>query len=324
MSRRQACFVAASQELAAVENETKELVIHAAEMRAARILSGCSGDVRKRRVMAVQKSFKMIPLAEITILPEIQIRIRLDEGHVGDIKDAIDEGVDIDPIDLFVDDQDRKILGDGMHRYTAFVNSKRDKIPAMVHDDNPKDAVSEAIEFSLRRNCHHGLRMTPDDKRRAVWVALSDKIIRRKGDKPIAELCGVSAGLVKKIRADNVDPTAQPKKKKVAKKKAPKSVVSRASTPEPEEPSPLMERVNALKDWIKGGYMDWPTVAELFETPNHTPILWPKTGAAVSFVKDGKKTTVEVKQIRIARKAGEYYFEFEVGNTVPAASGSAA
>jgi anti-sigma28 factor (negative regulator of flagellin synthesis) len=259
-----------------------------------------------------EKSFKMISLADITILPEIQIRIKLDESHVEEIKEALDDGVDIDPIDLFLDSEDRKILGDGMHRYTAYINSKRDKIPANVHEDNPADAVTEAIEFSLKRNCHHGLRMSTEDKRRAVWVALSNNIIRRRGDAPIAALCGVSAGLVKKIRADNVDPTAAPARKKAAKKKASSGSTTVASTPEPEQASPIEERIKTIKEWISDGYMDWQTAFPLFETRTHQPVMWPKAVTSILLDKDGKRTRVPIKAQKIVRKGTEFTIEFEV------------
>lgn len=277
--------------------------------------------------MAEIKPSRMIPIGDIAILPDIQIRIRVSEVKVQEYTAALKDDVDMDPIDVFVDKDERKILSDGMHRVLAYAAAKRDKIPAIVHDENPEDAISEALEFSMRRNCHHGLNMSNEDKRRAVALALSDKLLKRKGDRALGQLCGVSAGLVAKIRK-NPDKATEPRKKPVKKTKdSEKSGASvsaqrestpasgsttKADKPEFREDSPTQDRYRMLKEWVESGQLDWPIVSNLFSNKKYVAVLQPKELDGMILFDKGKQVgTIAVKSLKFIRKGDKHFVEVE-------------
>lgn len=264
-----------------------------------------------------EKAFKMIPIGAITILPDIQVRIKVNDSQVEGYTAALKDDVDMDPIDLFEDKDGRMILGDGMHRWLAYGAAKREKIPANVHDENPEDAISEALEFSIRRNCHHGLMMSSEDKRRAVALALSDKIIKRKSDRSVAQLCGVSPSLVTKIRA-NPSKATEPRKKPTTKKEkaekpapATKSAPVSRKGPEFVEDNPVQERFKMLKEWKEAGYLDWPVVANMFSTKTHTATLQPNKVDGLIVIGGGKRGTIAIKSLKFFRKGDKYFVECE-------------
>lgn len=266
--------------------------------------------------MATQLKAKLIPIADITLLPEIQIRIKVNDDVIEEYKEKILDGADMDPIDTFVDDQDRNILGDGVHRYMAYIAAGQEKIPAFVHDDNPKGALTDALEFSIRRNGRHGHKLSIDDRSRAVFLALQDKTLKRRNDRPLAELCGVSPALVKKIREKGYDPleakAARAKKNRAAKKKATSSAPAVVDHPDTTSVGQFESRVKQLQEWVRDGFIDWPAVAGIFESDTLMPLLWPKKITTILLDNGTKKTRVSITKQLITRKGGDYFVEYQV------------
>jgi hypothetical protein len=201
---------------------------------------------------------ELVKLDEIVILPEIQIRVKISPKTIEEYAAGMAEGVKYDDIDLFIDDQERKILADGTHRLMAAQNRGLKTISATIHKCEPAEALSQALEMSLRKNGAHGLRLTPADKRRAVSLALDDKRIRKLGDKPIAVLCGVSPQLVKDVRK------GEPKDVEVSDHKRSKPKPRSIPDEVVEDSDPTDERVRTLKSWVQEGKISWPDVAAVF------------------------------------------------------------
>ncbi len=66
----------------------------------------------------------------------------------------------------------------------------------MVYHGN----LHDALRFALGANAHRGLRMTPEDKRNAVRLALA--AFPDYSNRTIAEVCGVSRWTVGQFRKD--------------------------------------------------------------------------------------------------------------------------
>lgn len=273
---------------------------------------------------AVDKIGTWVPISGITLIPELQIRIEVDQEHVSQLTQAFRDEIEVDPIDLVIDAEGQKVLADGTHRYLGCAGAGLEKIRAIIHECDPKKALSTALEISLRNNCHHGLKLTAAGKRKAVGMAVRDDVIRKQSDRAIARLCGVSPNLVAEVRKDP-DKKPAPKKKKVAEKTVEVSAHTRsgsqteAKAPEPGVKSMLQTRVDTVTEWIKQGSLDWPTVAEIFTSKTHTPTLFPKSISTMWLMINGSKKTIPIKNCKIQKVGLEYFLEVEAADAKMAA-----
>ena len=88
-------------------------------------------------------------------------------------------------------------VGDGWHRIAATDICKRASVTAIVSEGGRQAALLKA----LSANSRHGLRRTNADKRRAVEVAVAAYPDWSNGK--VAEACGVSEGLVRKVTKES-------------------------------------------------------------------------------------------------------------------------
>lgn len=234
---------------------------------------------------------EQIKLDEIVMLPEVQIRVKINPKVIEEYAASMAEGVKFNDVDIFIDDQERKILADGAHRVMAAQNRGLKTISATVHECEPAEAVSRALEMSLLRNGPHGLRLSPADKRKAVAMALEDKRIRKMGDKPISRLCGVSPQLVADVRKGEKEkdvPVDSHKRKKPSPRTITEEVV--------EDSDPTDERVRTLKSWVEEGKVSFPDVASVFNNDKRVALLIPRA-AKVRVI--GKKAGKEFEFVSI-------------------------
>jgi len=82
------------------------------------------------------------------------------------------------------------------------------EIEAEIHDGSRRDAIL----FAVSANDKHGLRRTNADKRRSVLVLLEDFEWSEWNNTKIAEVCGVSATFVDKIRKETNTPSPATRK----------------------------------------------------------------------------------------------------------------
>jgi hypothetical protein len=219
----------------------------------------------------------------------------------------MESGVKFDPVDAFTDTievegvkQERIILADGWHRILAFEEREILKIEVNIHEAESGDAIAEAIEFSCERNGKHGLPLSRADKRNAVVMILQNATLKRKGDRPIAKMVGVSPQLVKEVRYElaNVDNTTDV----TAHKRKPKSKIPDAVADPVSDDND--ERVNTFKSWVDSGFIEWPNVVSAFESGSHIPVLIPKTPHKVVLVRGEKKMSMECTGVSVKRKDG--------------------
>lgn len=250
---------------------------------------------------------KLVKIEDIIRLPEIQIRTRISKGTVDQYVDSMEEGVKFDPVDAFTDSievegvkQERIILADGWHRILAFEEREVLKIEVNLHPAESGDAIAEAIEFSCERNGKHGLPLSRADKRNAVVTILQNATLKRKGDRPIAKMVGVSPQLVKEVRYElaNVDNVTDV----VAHKRKPKSKIPDAVVEDVGDENE--ERIRTFEKWVDSGFIEWPNVVKAFESASHVPVLIPKTPHKIVLVRGDKRVNMEVSSVSVKRKDG--------------------
>jgi hypothetical protein len=144
-------------------------------------------------------------LTEITADPEVQARVGLSEEVIADYGSAMLEQIDTEgalqfsPCVVF---REAKTfwLSDGFHRYTAALrtNGKVDRLDCEIRQGSKRDAML----FALGANITHGLRLSNEDKRKAVSCMLRDEEWQKWADREIARQCGVAHSFVGKVRAE--------------------------------------------------------------------------------------------------------------------------
>ena len=152
--------------------------------------------------MNIQK----IRLEKIKVDGDLQVRDKIIEDAVREYADVIRNGGKMPPVTVFFDGKAYH-LADGWHRYFAHKQAAFPEIEADVREGTRRDAIL----FAVSANDKHGLRRTNADKRRAVLVLLEDFEWSEWNNTKIAEVCGVSATFVDKIRKEmnTVTPTTR-------------------------------------------------------------------------------------------------------------------
>lgn len=149
---------------------------------------------------------RTVTLDEIRIDGGTQPRAAISEATVGEYAAAMNDGVQLPPMDLFFDGA-AYWLADGFHRYHAARQIGLKSAPVTVHAGTRRDAVL----FAVGANQAHGLRRTNEDKRRAVLTLLNDEEWVKWSDKEIGRRCGVTHTLVGDCRRGFRRPSADGK-----------------------------------------------------------------------------------------------------------------
>lgn len=148
-----------------------------------------------------------------------QPRVGLDHDHVESMVRALNDDLtvfDDKPIQVW------RIAGklwivDGHHRHAAFKSLKKSiatigvvvnetvRDDGMTDDEHIEKSRSEALQYAIKANLHHGspLKRSRKDNQRAVELLLGNPTTRQLSDSMIAELVGVSGPTVAKIRKSN-------------------------------------------------------------------------------------------------------------------------
>jgi ElaB/YqjD/DUF883 family membrane-anchored ribosome-binding protein len=138
-----------------------------------------------------------IKLEKIKVDGDLQVRDKINEDAVREYAEVIRSGGKMPPVTVFFDGKSYH-LADGWHRYFGHKQAAFPEIEAEIHDGTRRDAIL----FALSANDKHGLRRTNADKRRSVLVILEDFEWSEWNNTKIAEVCGVSATFVDKIRKE--------------------------------------------------------------------------------------------------------------------------
>lgn len=130
--------------------------------------------------------------------PASKVRETADHDAVKRYVDCLD---DLPPLLLIADESDKHWLADGKHRLDAFIQSDRTSVPCRVM----KGTYQDAYRIACHANDIHGVLTTNADKRHRAEIAIKE--FGGHSNRMIADICGVSDELVRKVRPDVQVPT---------------------------------------------------------------------------------------------------------------------
>lgn len=136
-----------------------------------------------------------IPLESINIYGGTQARLQTTDEAIESYADEMTQGAVFPPIVVYFDGATHW-LADGFHRCLAAKRIKRTTILAELHEGGRTDALRHA----LGANATNGVCRTNADKRNAIEIALEEWPDR--ANPVIAEICRVSADLVRRVRQE--------------------------------------------------------------------------------------------------------------------------
>jgi hypothetical protein len=147
-----------------------------------------------------------LPLDNIEIDTDIQLRVRMDEERVNSYADIMRDAADYEnsnfpPVVVYyIEDEGTYLLSDGFHRLYAARLAGLESIKADVKEGTKVDALL----FACKANTMHGIPLSNADKRRVVVTILSNPEWRKWSDRQIARVLNrvVSHQTVANIRAE--------------------------------------------------------------------------------------------------------------------------
>lgn len=138
-----------------------------------------------------------LKLSEVIIDEEkLQPRVKLHDKVIEDYKKLLDSGYTFPPVVVFQTDEGKQYLADGFHRYRA----EKELCRSEIFVDLRYGTLEDALEFTIHVNGHHGLRYSNKDKNRAVRLLVSTERWRDRSLRDVADLCGVSPEMVRKVK----------------------------------------------------------------------------------------------------------------------------
>lgn len=146
--------------------------------------------------MALDFTVEVLPMGDVVLDPALQMRAA---GVQEDVAQEYAEGMANGqhfPIVRVVRVDGEALLVDGWHRFRAHQILERAMIQAEVADGSRVDAIKEAAGA----NTHHGLRRTPEDKRRAARALLQDPELCSWSNREAAKHIGVSRQHIQNMR----------------------------------------------------------------------------------------------------------------------------
>jgi hypothetical protein len=159
----------------------------------------------------VEWQVRRIPLESIEVDPTVQQRAAgTSQDVVDEYAEAMRNGIEFPPIDVFGNDDGPFHLGDGFHRLDAHRSAHPDAkdIECKVHPGDRDDALL----FACGANAQHGLRRGRSDKGKAVTTLIRSERWSGWSDREIARQCGVTHPFVAAVRREHLEtfPDAHP------------------------------------------------------------------------------------------------------------------
>jgi len=139
---------------------------------------------------------KELNIADIRIDGGTQIRKELNESKIDEYLEQMADGAVFPPVVVFFDGSNHW-LSSGFHRYWMHRKAGKETIGSIVKEGTLKDAIL----FALGDN-KHGLNMSAEDYRRSVEIILNDEKWKEWSNAKIAQLIGISAMTVGRIKKE--------------------------------------------------------------------------------------------------------------------------
>lgn len=140
-----------------------------------------------------------------------QCREKFDFGHVKKLTEAIEDGVELDPIEVYHDGTNYWLV-DGFHRVAAYRQAKQYDILAIVKPGTLRDAQLRSAEVNAENKA--ALPRTRADIKRAVLKLLQDPEWGQWSHEAIARHCGTTGKTVTKYSKE-LSPEFRSEKRKV-------------------------------------------------------------------------------------------------------------
>ena len=128
-----------------------------------------------------------------------QVRVKIERATVEEYAEDMKGDANFPPIIVFKDPDGNIWLSDGFHRIEAAELIGRKEIEAELRIGTLRDAIL----YSCGANAKHGLRRTNADKKSSVLILLNDPDWREWSNVSVALACGVSEGLVRRIKKES-------------------------------------------------------------------------------------------------------------------------
>ncbi len=140
---------------------------------------------------------RKLTLAKLTRDPKLQMRTRLSMDWVESLKDTLEAGGKLEPLDVFVVGEEF-LIADGFHRDRAMMDHGTSQCNCLCR---PESTWRDAFDFALGANAEttRALGLTRADKRRKVLLAIEHGR-KNPSSRTIATLTGVSHTLVDNIK----------------------------------------------------------------------------------------------------------------------------
>ena len=137
--------------------------------------------------------------ADIHIDAGLQTRDRISQEAIAEYAEAMLNGDQFPPLVVYHNGTTHALVK-GFHRIKAHIMAFGEDKPirCKIVVGNRRDALKEA----LGDNADHGLRLTREDKRKKIKLALADAEWGQWSDREIAKLCKVSHPLVAEVRLE--------------------------------------------------------------------------------------------------------------------------
>ncbi len=159
-------------------------------------------------------NIESIPVRSIKKLAAVQPRFQIDSERVGDFAELLNETPEFDfpPLDVFRDPKtERLVLADGFTRHQAYLVADRARVACFVFEGDENAASWHALGANMR----HGAPLTSEERKAAIYKALSHPNAADKTQEQIAQMLGVSTRTIGRAISD--------REQEKREKKAPKA-----------------------------------------------------------------------------------------------------
>ena len=147
-------------------------------------------------------------ISSITADSASQPRDCLSISRLDQFAQMLANGDELTPVTVFYDG-DVHWLGDGFHRYEAYIRAGRTDIPAKIYQGTLRDAILCGIQS----NTQNGLGLSPKERKNAARRLLLDPEWSKWSVNHIAKICGLAHRVVRNLKIDSSYPSSLEKSK---------------------------------------------------------------------------------------------------------------
>jgi hypothetical protein len=149
-------------------------------------------------VAKAKSEIKALPVDRIRTDGDTQPRLKMHLPTIDEYAELYQERIIKEPPVVFEDAEKYYWLADGFHRLRAVQKLGGKSIKCKVFKGSRRDAML----YSLKANCSHGLRRTAKDNRMVIMRCLNDDELSRLEGKQLSVTTGVSLRTIERIKQE--------------------------------------------------------------------------------------------------------------------------